>query len=84
MPLLHSDLMERLIFLAASAVAVVSKTGTLKQIVKTMNAAGFLAPEDGPLGALKGKGKRGTHVRTLSGNKEGSLPSSSVTWFRDG
>lgn len=82
MPLLHSDLLERLVVLtgAVAAVTGTSRCSTLKHIVKTMNAAGLLAPEEGPLGMLTGnRGKRGRRHRMSSGGKE----ELSVTWLQD-
>ena len=64
MPALHSDLLGRLVLLTGSAAAVVSRSSTLKQIVKTMNASGVLEPGDGPLGGgLLKQQHRGARVR---------------------
>lgn len=81
MPQLHSDLLERLIVLTSSTVAAVSKRSVLKQTIKTMNAAGVLAPEEGHLGTWKTKygcGSGGRRVRTVSTGKENS-----VSWMQD-
>ena len=82
MPLLHSDLVERLVILLGGVVAVMgdSRGSTLKQIVKAMDSRGVLAPEEGPLGALANcRGAREKKHRRASGGKE----ESSVTWLND-
>lgn len=61
--------------------AAVSKRSVLKQTIKTMNAAGVLAPEEGHLGTWKTKygcGSGGRRVRTVSTGKENS-----VSWMQD-
>ena len=75
MPALHSDLLQRLVCLTSSAAALVSSRSSLKQIVKTLNAAGLLAPEDGPLGGSKGG------VATKRG--EESSPRSTLSWMHE-
>ena len=65
---------------AVVAVTGDSRSSTLKQIVMTMDAAGVLAPEEGPLGALaSSRGGREKKHRRASGGKE----ESSVTWLHD-
>ncbi len=57
-----------------------SRGGTLKQIIKTMDATGVLPPKEGPMGALascrRGREKK---QRRASGGKE----EASVTWLHD-
>lgn len=87
MPGVHSDLLERLVFLTGSVAAVVGKRASLKQIVKTMSASGALAPEDGPLGgALQTKGHRGRgkHVRVLFGEGKEAVRPPAVSWMHEG
>jgi hypothetical protein len=75
-PSLHSDLMERLIYLTGSAAAFVSSRSELKRTVKTLNAAGLLAPEDGPLG------RRGRDQGCATTVKDSS-PRPSLSWMHD-
>ena len=82
MPLLHSDLIERLVVLLGAVAAVMgaSRCSTLKHIIKTMNAAGLLAPHEGPLGVLSGsRESKGKRHRISSGGKE----ECSITWLQD-
>ncbi len=65
LPALHQTLLERLVYLTSSTVAILSKRATLKHIVKTMNSAGVLPPELGPA-SFRGKG----HVRTSGGQSD--------------
>lgn len=76
-PTLHSDLLERLVYLTGSAAAVVSRRSTLKQIVRTLNAAGLLAPEDGPLGR-RGRDRGGVAIR-----REELSPRPTLSWMHD-
>lgn len=82
MPLLHSSLIERLVVLLGATVAVTgdSRGSTLKQIIKTMDSKGVLAPEEGPLGALANcrRAREKKHRRASGGKEE-----SSVTWLQD-
>lgn len=74
MPALHSDLLQRLVCLTSSAAALVSSRSSLKQIVKTLNAAGLLAPEDGPLG-----GEGGVATK----REESSSPRPTLSWMHE-
>ena len=71
LPSVHTTLLEQVVVLTSSCVALLSNRSNLKQVIKTMNASGVLPQEYGPTavssaggGAL---GRRGSgRVRTLS------------------
>ena len=87
MPALHSDFVERVIYLTGSAAAVLSRRATLKQIIRTMKASGVLTAEDGPQQGGKGVGagegdKCGAGGSGLA--REGTPSRTSVSWMHDG
>ena len=59
----HDMIIERIVYLASSTVAILSKRATLKHIVKTMHTSGVLPPEYGPA-ILGGLGR----LQSLSGS----------------
>lgn len=65
LPALHQAVLERVVYLTSSTVAILAKRATLKHIVKTMNAAGVLPPELGPASVME----RG-RVRTSGGQSD--------------
>ena len=56
-------IVEKIVYLASSTVAILSKRATLKHIVKTMHTSGVLPPEYGPA-ILVGWGR----LQSLSGS----------------
>ena len=75
LPSVHTTLLEQVIVLTSSCVALLSNRSNLKQVIKTMNASGVLPQEYGPAavsssggGAMGGAlGRQGSgRVRTLS------------------
>lgn len=81
MPALHSDLIQRLTYLSGGVAAVVSRRSNLKQIVRTLNAAGLLAPEDGPLGSRGRCG--GREQEGMAAGRDSSSPRPTLSWMHD-